>query len=128
MADVVPFVPTEPVPVDPSTPMTYAQGERLIQLMTDFKGSVSEGFSSVGQKLDTALGYLMDIKSNTTAVTYDPSNVPPTSGATYGQADTIIQYLEHVSTILMYGVAFFVVWWVIKMLYRFIGGTLFGGL
>jgi hypothetical protein len=128
MADVVPITPTEPVPADPGSSMTYAQGERLIQLMTDFKGAVSEGFSVIGQKLDSAVSLLTDIKTNTTPVHYDTGNVPPTNAMTVEQGAQILHYLDLGGEIVKYAIVIGVLWFTIKWLYRFFGGTLFGGL
>jgi hypothetical protein len=114
----VPITPTDPVPADISTPMSYAQGERMIQLLTDLH-------QTVGEKFDSSISFLTDIKNNTIPTVYDPSN--PT-GITFGQADDIISGLHQINEIIAYGVAFFVLWFVGKLLYKFIGGFLLGGL
>jgi hypothetical protein len=114
----VPITPTEPIPADISTPMSYAQGERMIQLLTDLH-------QTVGEKIDSSILLLTDIKNNTIPTVYDPSN--PT-GITFAQADDIISGLHQINEIIAYGVAFFVLYFVVRFLYKFISGTLLGGL
>jgi hypothetical protein len=114
----VPIIPTEPIPADVSTPMSYAQGERMIQLLTDLH-------QTVGEKFDSSISFLTDIKNNTIPTVYDPSN--PT-GITFGQADDIIAGLHQINEMIAYGVAFFVLYFVVRFLYKFISGTLLGGL
>ena len=135
MADSIvftPITPTEPVPTAPGSPMIYEQGERTIQLLTDIKqlnlplnDSLTGLKDTVTTKLDSALQILSDIKDNTVPVAYDPSNP---SGITFEQANDIIQGLHQINEVIAYGGAILFLYFVVKWLFRFFGGTIFGGL
>lgn len=124
-----PIIPTEPIPLEEGSTMTYEQAERILQLLTDNHGSDSQLITDNQTAVMGSLGefkqLLLDIKQNTVTVVYDPSK--PT-GITFQQADDIIQGLHQINEIIGYGAIFFVAYFVVRTLYRFIGGTLFGGI
>jgi hypothetical protein len=114
---MVEYLPTEPIPADQGSPMTYEQGERILQLLTDFQTNISTKFDSV-------ISLLTDIKTNLVPSVSDPSQV---TGITSEQAREILDLLHTSYNVGVSALGAVAVWFVVKWLYRFIGGVIFGG-
>ncbi|WP_313150964.1 hypothetical protein [Lysinibacillus capsici] len=85
---------------------------------------VLEHVESIDKKYDEAIQLLKDINDS-------PVASGETSSMTYEQAENLITAFNNVDqalTNVQYIVVFFLVWWVFRTIYRFINGTLFGGL
>jgi hypothetical protein len=134
-----PIIPTEPIPIEPGTPITYEQGERLLQLLTDQQGINTEKVDKITQllndhqginveKLDQINQLLTDIKTNTVPVVTDHVSNPSGIAMTYEQGQAILNFLDVFQEIALYGGLAVLLIIVSKFLYRLIGGTFFGGL
>jgi hypothetical protein len=130
-----PIIPTEPIPTESGTPLTYEQGERLIQLLTDHQGINSEKVDTVNQvladhstKIDTINQVLADIKDNTVPVPADPVSNPSGIAMTYEQGQLLIDHLNTIEMVSLYVVGAVLVIFVAKQVYKFFGGIIFGGL
>ena len=121
------YTPTEPIPVEAGSPLTYEQGERIVQALEGLKVDIASNQEINNQALSNVQLLLDSIKTNTVPKSIDTVTNPSGVAMTFEQGQAILESLHNIMDLGLYVGGAVMVWFVVKWLYRFIGGTLFGG-
>jgi hypothetical protein len=128
MEEEIQFIPTEPIPAEPGSPITYEQGERLIKAVEGLKEDISSNHETNTQAIADINVLLNDIKTNTVPTVADPNSNPSGMSLTFEQGQVILDHLNTIEVVGLAVVGTVLVIFVAKQVYKFFAGLIFGGL
>lgn len=124
--EYIPIEPTLPIPETEGSPITYEQGERLIQSLADHKLDLADQHEQVTLRVSDLNQLLVDIKTNTIPQEVDPVSNPSGIAMTFEQGQVLIESMQTVQAVVLTLTLAIALVFVSKFLYRLIGGTFFG--